>query len=140
MGLPRRAHHTKKPRQFAAHSAYQAQLGFHDVGRYRRTPPNAPTVADLVHGGDTVRTSYGTGGVVIAVDEHSFTARTGKTFPHFTIVYVAPDRYGRHRDQDRHWISECVAVDGRILMLFEANDDEVFVVARSQPASDPSIG
>lgn len=76
---------------------------------------------------------------MIAVNEHSFTSRTGETFPHFSIVYVAPDRYGRHRDLDHRWISECVAIDRRILMLFEANGDEVFVVARPRPASAPPI-
>lgn len=139
MTHPRKSHHTKKPGRFVAHSCYQAQLGFRDVGRYRRTPPSTPTVAELVHCGDTVCTSYGTEGIVIAVNEHSFTSRTGETFPHFTIVYVASDRFGRHRDPDYRWINECVAVDGRILMLFEANGDEVFVVACPRPAPAPPI-
>ena len=130
-----RPHHTKKPRQFMAHTESQAGLGYPDAGRYRRTPPGAPTVADLVHPGDTVGTSYCTGGVVIAVTEYAFTTPTGDTFPHFTIVYVPPESFGRHRDSDLHWINECVAIGGRILMLFENNTDEVFVVeyARRHP-------
>jgi hypothetical protein len=52
-----------------AHSTYTAGLGALDRGRYRRTPAVAPTVADLVRPGDTVSTSYGTGGVVIEVKE-----------------------------------------------------------------------
>lgn len=98
MALPRKSHHSKKPRQFVAHTASQAKLGYPDLGRYRRTPAGSPTVADLVHAGDTVRTSYGTGGVVISVNELSLTALTGEALPHFTIVYVPPDRYGRHRE------------------------------------------
>lgn len=137
MTPPRKPHHTKKPRQFMAHTTAQAELGYPDAGRYRRTPIGARTVGDLVHPGDTVRTSYGTGGVVIAVNQYSFTAPTGEALPHFTIVYVPPDRFGRHRDADRHWINECVAVDDRILMLFENNADEVFVVERAQPISEP---
>ena len=129
-------HHTKKPRQFMAHTTSQAELGYPDAGRYRRTPSGARNVADLVGPGDTVRTSYDTGGVVIAVKEYSFTASTGDSYPHFTIVAVPRDRYGRHRDADRHWINECVAVDGRILKLFENNTDEVFVVEYARPHPD----
>lgn len=139
MAPHRRSHHSKKPRQVAAHSTYQAELGYPDAGQYRRTPSGAPTVAELVHLGDTVRTSYGTGGVVIAVNEESFTAPTGETLPHFTIVFVSPDRYGRHRDSDLRWLHECVAVDGRILMLFEINSDEVFVVDHARPISAPPV-
>lgn len=75
----------------------------------------------------SVKTSYGTGGVVISVDGPSiFHAADGQEFPHFTIVYVPADRFGRHGDGDRRWINECLAVRGRILKLLEANTDEVF--------------
>lgn len=123
-------------RSYEAHSTYTANLGVPDRRQYRRTPPGAPTVADLVRPGDTVATSYNTGGVVIEVKEYFYAAPTGKTLSHFTIVYVPADRTTRYRDIDQHWINECVAVDDRILMLFEANSDEVFVVGRAQPA-DP---
>ena len=138
MTPPRRAHHSKKPRPFMAHTTAQADLGYPDPGRYRRTPTGAPTVADLVHPGDTLRTSYCTGGVVVAVKEYSFTAPTHDILPHFTIVFVPPQWYGRHRDTDRCWINECVAVDGRILKLFENNSDEVFVEP-ARPISEPPI-
>lgn len=85
-----------------------------------------------------MHTSYCTGGVVIAVREYSFTALTGETYPHFTIVFVPPERYGRHRDADFRWINECVAVNGRILKLFENNSDEVFVEP-VRPVSEPPI-
>ena len=117
-----------------AHSTYAASLGAPDRCRYRRTPPGAPTVADLVKPGDTVSTSYGTGGVVIEVKEYFHAAPTGETLSHFTIVYVPPDRAAKHCDADRHWINECVAVGDRILKLFEANTDEVFVVNRAEAA------
>lgn len=111
-----------------AHSIYTADLGVPDRCRYRRTPPGSPAVADLVRPGDTVSTSYGTGGVVVEVKEYFYAAPTGETLSHFTIVYVPPDRAAKYRDPDRHWINECVAVGDRILMLFEANADEVFFV------------
>jgi hypothetical protein len=119
---------------YEAHSTYTAGLGAPDPCRYRRTPPAAPTVADLVQPGDTVSTSYGTGGVVIEVKEYFHAAPTGEPLSHFTIVYVPPDRVTKHRDTDRHWINECVAIGDRILKLFEANADEVFVVDRAQAA------
>lgn len=139
MAPPRRPHHSKKPRQFVAHTTSQTKLGYPHAEQYRRTQSGAPTVAELVHPGDTVTTSYGTGGVVIAVNELSFTAPTGETLPHFTIVYVPSDRHGRHRDNDRRWLNECVAVEGRILKLFENNSDEVFVIERARPISPRSV-
>lgn len=80
--------HRKRPPQAAkniweAHSIYTAGLGVPDRRRYRRTPPGAPNVADLVRPGDTVSTSYSTGGVVIGVKEYSYAAPTGETLSHF---------------------------------------------------------
>jgi hypothetical protein len=117
---------------YEAHSTYTAGLGVPDRCRYRRTPPGAPTVADVITPGDTVSTSYGNGGVVIEVEEHFYATPTGETLSHSTIVYVPPDGAAKHRDADRHWINECVAVGNHILKLFETNMDEVFVVGRTQ--------
>ena len=121
-------------RSYEAHSTYTAGLGVPDRRRYRRTPPGAPTVADLVRPGDTVATSYSTGGVVIGVKGYFYVAPTDETLSHFTIVYVPPNRATKYRGSDRHWINECVAIGDRILMLFEANTDEVFVVGRARSA------
>ncbi|EYR83752.1 hypothetical protein [Shinella sp. DD12] len=115
------------PRRYLAHSLYSADLGGHDPGRYRRTPPCAPDVPALARPGMAVRTSYGSGGIVIAVKGPAIhVAEDGNEYPHFTIVYVPADRYGRHSKLDHNWINECVVVDGRILKLLEANTDEVF--------------
>jgi len=92
---PQAAKHT-----WEAHSTYTADLGIPDRRRYRRTPPGAPTVADLVRPGDTVSTSYNTGGVVIEVKEYFYVAPTGETLSHFTIVYVPSDRVAKYRDTD----------------------------------------
>lgn len=127
-------HSSKARHTWEAHSTYTAELGVPDRRRYRRTSPGAQTVADLVRAGDTVSTSYSTGGVVIEVKENFYAAPTGETRSHFTIVYVSPDRAANYRDCDRYWINECVAVGDRILMLFEANMDGVFVVDRIRPA------
>jgi hypothetical protein len=122
---------------YEAHSTYTAGLGAPDRRKYRRTPPGAPTVADLVRPGDAVATSYSTGGVVIDVQKHFHAAPTGETLSHFAIVYVPPGRTTWYRDFDRHWINECVAIGDRVLMLFEANTDEVFVLSRARPAQPP---
>lgn len=131
--------HRKQPRPaekptWEAHSTYTADLGVPDRRRYRRTPPGCPTVADLVQPGDTVSTSYSTGGIVTEVKEYFYAAPTGETLSHFTIVYVSPERAEKYRDTDRHWINECVAVGDRIPLLFDANKDEVFVVGRAPSA------
>ncbi len=119
-----------RPRLHLAHSLFSASLGAHDPGRYRITPACAPDVPALVGPGMTIRTSYRTGGVVVAIDGPVVhLAPDGREYPHFTIVYVTSDRFSRHSAADHRWINECVAVDGRILMLLEANEDEVFVEA-----------
>ncbi len=111
-----------------AHSLYSAELGAHDPGRYRLTPPCAPNVPALVQPGMTVRTSYGTGGIVIEVKgPYMHQASDRREYPHFTIVYVPAERFGRHSAGDRCWINECVVVNGRILKRVEANSDEVFI-------------
>lgn len=127
MQIRRKPRPSEKPLHLA-NSLCSAGLGAHDPGRNRTTPPGAPDVAALVRPGMSVRTSYGTGGVVIEVGgPYVHIGQDGKKYPHFTIVYVPADRYGRHRDHDHNWINECVAVGGRILKLLEANSDEVFI-------------
>lgn len=127
----------RKPRpgeaaQRPAHSLYNVALGEYDPGHYRSTPSGAPDVAAIIRPGMSVQTSYGTGGTVVSVDgPYVYRAPDGREFPHFTIVYVLADRFGRHGDGDRRWINECVAVKGRILKLFEANQDEVFIGDRT---------
>ncbi|PZM12933.1 hypothetical protein [Rhizobium tubonense] len=123
----------RKPRpgemlQHLAHSLFSAKLGAYDPGRYRSTPSGAPDVGDLVCPGMMVHTSYGTGGIVTEVEgPHLHVIADGKEYPHFTIVYLPAGRLDRHSKLDRNWINECVAVNGRILKLLEANLDEVFI-------------
>jgi len=118
------------PRQYLAHSLYSADLGGHDPGRYRAVRHHAPRCPGSRAPGMAVCTSYGTGGIVIAVKGPAIhIAQDGNEYPHFTIVYVPADLCGRHSKLDHNWINECVVVDGRILKLREANSDEVFVEA-----------
>jgi len=127
MQIRRKPRPGEKP-QYLAHSLYSAELGASDPGHYRSTPSGAPDVAALVHPGMVIRTSYGRGGTVIGVEgPYVHIAPDGRDYPHFTIVYVPSERFGRHGTLDRNWINECVAVDGRILKLLEANLEEVFI-------------
>lgn len=124
----RRKSRPREKRQCLAHSVYSAELGAHDTGCYRSTPSGAPDVSALVHPGMVIRTSYGTGGTVIGVEGPCVhVAPDGSEYPHFTIVYVPSERFGRLGKLDRNWINECVAVNGRILKLLEANLDEVII-------------
>ncbi len=112
-------------------STYLAMLEDWPVDQisYRQTPPGQPTVPELVSPGDYVVTSYGTGGRVIEVSgPHTDDGHGNNYPPHYTIVYEDPDKpSGRYR---RGWLGELVAVNGRLLHLFEANPDEVWVVTR----------
>ena len=76
---------------------------------------------------------------MIEVKEYFYTAPTRETLSHFTIIYVPPDRAQKYRDTDRYWINECVAVGDRIVMLFEATEDEVFDVGRARSAETRTI-
>lgn len=126
-------HIRRKPRpgemlKHLAHSLFSAGLGAYDPGRYRSTPSGAPDVAKLVRPGMMIHTSYGTGGIVTKIEGPPLHVTAGgREYPHFTIVYVPAGRLSRHTTLDRNWINECVAVNGRILMLLEADTDEVFI-------------
>lgn len=129
---------------------------------YRWRIERTPTVGDLVHVGDTVRTSYGSGGLVINVSRYEvccclvlgFNATLCKpplgdtpimdyhrVVSIWTITYVRDDARqnsrGQFRDCDLNILNEFVAVGDRILRLFENNDDEVFLVNQSLRLSRP---
>lgn len=127
MQTRRKSRSGEKP-QYLAHSLYSAELGASYPGHYRSTPSGASDVVALVHPGMVICTSYGTGGTVIGVEgPYAHVAPDGRDYPHFTIVYVPSERFGRHGKLDRNWINECVTVNDRILKLLEANLDEVFI-------------
>lgn len=112
-----------------AGSLSSVSLGATDPCSYRGTPPGAPDVSMIVWPGMQIQTSYGTGGVVIEVTgPYTHVGKDGRDYPHFTIVYVPAERFGRHLSSDLCWINECVAVHGRILKLFNANSDEVIII------------
>ena len=101
-----------------------------DGTRLRMTPKGQKTVEELVEEGDVIRTNYGTVGVVVDVSKY-----TVYGLPVYTITFVNVFEKTEKREV-LGWINECVAQDGRILRLFEANNDEVFVVHKRSEALD----
>ena len=100
--------------------------------RLRVTPPGQPTVGDLVRPGDMVWTNYDSSrGRVVRVDRYRVHG-----LPCYSIIYVPldarPFSNGSYRESDYHYLNELVAQDGRILHLYEANDDEVFYEKRQR--------
>ena len=102
--------------------------------RLRMTPQGQPMVDELVFPGNIIETDYSTGGRVTRISRHSTYG-----LPVFSLVYVdvdtKPNKDGSYRDSDRRWINELVAQDGRILKLFEANDDEIKVIGEQGQSS-----
>jgi len=110
-----------------------------DGTRLRLTPPGQPTVSELVRPGDMVR-----GGCckdLYFVEDILGPYTEDEYPPHYTLectrVFPLP-AYPRGR---RYWLTHLVAQDGRLLPLFEANRDEVFVVGHRWPrrACQPSL-
>jgi len=98
----------------------------------RITPPGQKTVGELIHIGDLVRSNYSMNkgkpdGRVTSVSEHYCYGLS-----EWGIIYVPLDApklmNGEARDHYNRYINELVAQDGRILKLFVANTDEVFVM------------
>ncbi len=125
----------------------------------------ALTVADLVKKGDAILTSYNTGGFVIGLNMHHTcccpldTSQTRICKPswqgpadtryhvqlvHWTIVFAQSDakqdKKGRFYDSsDYGWINELVATpDGRIVHLYENNNDYVTVSQQSKVKFRPA--
>ena len=98
--------------------------------RLRRTPSGQKTVDQLLFIGDIIETSYSTGGKVINISRHGYYGLSA-----YSIVYVDVDapanKDGSYRENHYRYINELVAQDDRILMLFEANKDEVFIKGKA---------
>lgn len=109
-----------------------AQLN--DKQKLRITPEGQKKVKELASVGDLVRTSsgrymgikgmsYDWEGRIISVSKHLVYG-----LPTYSICFVDIEKYGKkYRDYDYHYLSELVAQDNRILQLFVANKEEVFV-------------
>ena len=102
-----------------------AQLG--DGTELRTTPEKQKKVDELIRVGDTIKTNYGDDhlGVVISVNPYEVYGLTT-----FSIVYVPKEKINKYRENDHCYINELVSQDNRVLKLFVANTDEVFIVEK----------
>lgn len=129
--------------QVAATSEFQRDMGFDQVGGLRVTPAGEPTVPDIVKPDMIVRTNYESGPYRVLEVTGPFYMEDDRTkaWPHWSLCMVRADekKKGKKAKVADSWINELVAVGGRLLKLFEANDDEVFIVPAegSSPAEDP---
>lgn len=99
-------------------SSYVADLNGYRVTQDMLRHPSGPRFRELLKEGDVVRTSYGTGPYIV---DH-----IGK-YPTYGVECYSlglKDMLGKRG----YGINELVAVDGRLLALFLANEDEVEVL------------
>lgn len=116
--LPDIAQQQEKGGGWVAHNRAQVEVLYQRSPlTYRQTPHGQPLVDELIRPGDYVWSSYGSGPYQVReVKPHHCDGMLT-----FTLVLRMLD--GRKGDG---WISECVAIDGRILKLFANNTDEIF--------------
>jgi ParB/RepB/Spo0J family partition protein len=117
-----------------ATSVYQADLGFTDPQKYRRTPAGQKTVKEILTPGTPFKTNYSGPYRVREVVESCHLTNDGEKYPNFTIVcdpLIPPKKKAK---EPAGWINELVAIDGRILKLFENNLDEIFILTEEEAA------
>lgn len=116
----------------AAQGIYQAELGSPIECTFRH-PSGAP-IAELVQPGSIVETNYGTGPYCVVKVAGPYPYDDGCL--HWSLCLVdAKWRERGKRLEANAWVNEIVPVDGRLLKLFEANDDEVVVLGFDEAAA-----
>lgn len=108
----------------------------------RRTPTSEKTVPEIVAPGDRVETTYGSGPYFVKEVTGPFRYEPrelpGQVFEHYSLVLT--DASERKTSGAFH-INELVAVGGRLLKLFHANEDEVLILGRGlQPQAPKQLG
>ena len=130
-----------------ARNTYTAGLSEPTDGRYRRTPEGQPKVPDFVAPGSVIRTNYDTGPYIVTKVSGPYEYRPddgdGHAYEHYSLTMVHSSKF-RERPakatlKGDSYINELVAVDGRLLKLFEANTDEV-TVERFNPDAAELMG
>ena len=113
-------------------SSFVADLNGWRVTQDMLRHPSGPHWSELVHPGSVVSTSYGTGPYVVEeIHEHE----------HYGVKLISfvcslPDsprsKNGRMKGNPDGWLNDYLAVDGRLLALLLANNDEV-IINTAQP-------
>ena len=102
--------------------------------RLRLTPPGQKTVPELISIDDLIKTNYGTGPYrVEGISKYTCYGICEV----YSLILSEPNaprnKNGKlPKDYSYSFINEIVAQDGRLLMLFEANEDEVIVVGKAK--------
>lgn len=107
-----------------AHNTYQRELGYGARAQYRYRLPRGPAIGELIRPGSIVSTNYSGPSAVLEIVRDVYKPPEGGAFENWTLVLA---RLNATKRRAEGWINEVVAVDGRLLHLFENNDDEVFV-------------
>ena len=110
-------------------SSYVADLNGYRVTQDMLRHPIGPKFRELLKEGDVVRTNYGTGPYIV---DH-----IGK-YPAYGVDCYSlglEDLNGKHG----YGINELVAIDGRLLHLFLANEDEVEVMKDYKLPEKPQL-
>lgn len=106
-----------------------------DGCRLRRTPEGQPTVGDLIKPRDLIRLEYpGCQARVYEVVEVSLRTLLDTPITCHDIVMKEPGV--KVRGDNYSYCNELVAIDRRILYLFEANDEEVIICGMAPSADD----
>lgn len=114
--------HSGFQRDYIAH-----HMTFDDPDEFRRPIPPGASVADIAPVGTIVETSYDTGPyVVLRVSQHDYNPQNFpfKPCPTWSFAMCKLDEPTKVAE---YYINEVVPQNGRLLMLFSANTDEVFV-------------
>ena len=102
--------------------------------RLRLTPPGQKTVSELVVIDDLIKTNYGTGPYrVEGVTKNTYYGICEAYSLVLSEVNAPRNKNGElSKNYSYAGINEIVAQDGKLLMLFEANKDEVMVVGKAK--------
>ena len=102
--------------------------------RLRLTPPGQKTVSELVVIDDLIKTNYGTGPYrVEGITKNTYYGICEAYSLVLSDVNAPRNKNGElSKNYSYAVINEIVAQDGKLLMLFEANKDEVTVVGKAK--------
>ena len=114
-----------------ATSDFLVQMGLTPCGEYRQTPAGYPNVRDLCPVGSVVTTDYDTGPYIVKSVTEYFIGPEGGYPCRLSCWSLAMCLQSEPRKKAEYHINELVAIDGRLLKLFVANTDEVFVQGRT---------
>jgi hypothetical protein len=110
-------------------SCYVADLNGYRVTQDMLRHPSGPAMRDLVAAGMAIRTSYNTGPYLVK----RISAHENYGVKCYSFACTGVDRHGEY------YLNDYVAVDGRILHLFLANDDELIIEKEVKVVIQPAL-